>query len=302
MKNLLVTEIERFAIHDGPGIRTLIFLKGCPLNCSWCCNPETQNLSPEMMHNRARCTDCGACIEACPQGAIYRDENDRIRNDRRKCTNCGECIPACIYYARKIVGEYYTTDELLKKCLKDMSAYKHSGGGVTVTGGEALTQSDALKEFLQKCKQHQLETGVETSGYVKWNVLDEVSEYLDLVMMDIKHLDPVKHEEYTGVPNDLILDNARKLSAKGVPMVISIPVIPGYNDDEKNLEQTAKFATELESLQRVRLLPYHRLGSSKYEGLDREYEFENVSKMEKDHVLKLKQIFEFKGLKVTVGF
>ena len=302
MKNLMVTEIERFAIHDGPGIRTLVFFKGCPLKCRWCSNPETQSLEPQMMLMRSRCKGCGACIPHCPQKAIFLDNEGLIHSDRTKCIDCGACIEPCIYYARKMTGKEYTVQELVDICLKDESAYKHSGGGITISGGEPTVQAKELIPFLEQCKSHRLNIGMETCAFCDWEDLDRITDYLDYVFVDIKNMDKDAHREFTGASNKLILENIRKLSDKGVPMVISIPVIPGFNDTEENIRETAEFAKTLDSLKRVRLLPYHRLGTVKFDGLDREYPLEQLRSPEQEQMNRLRDIVEDAGVQVTVGY
>lgn len=302
MENLLVSQIEKFAIHDGPGIRTVVFLKGCPMHCRWCSNPETQCFLPEMELNREKCVLCGKCIEACPNGAITIKQGGKITNDRNNCTNCGNCISSCIYYARKMIGKTYTTQELLKECLKDYVAYKRSGGGITVSGGEATSQAKGLVEFLAKCKQHRLHTAIESAACADWTVMDEVSNYLDLMMIDIKHMDSKIHEKFTGIPNEKILSNITGLSKKGIPIVLSLPLIPGVNDDKDNIIRTAEFAAGLDNIRRIRVLPYHRLGLPKYQSLDREYEMAEVEPQSKEFVEEIKTIIESKGIEVSVGF
>jgi len=302
MENLYIFDIERFAIHDGPGIRTLVFTKGCSLRCLWCSNPESQKGGPEVWILKEKCVDCGACIEACPNNASFLYGKGAIRIDKDKCKNCGKCIAACLQYARKWVGETRTTQEILRKILKDLRAYRYSGGGVTIGGGEPADQAKGVKELAWKCKQYGINVGMETCGHTRWENLDEITEFMDFVFYDIKHMDSKAHRKLTGVSNDLIRMNAKRLSRKGVPMIISVPFVPTLNDGEENIEMTARFISKLESVVRVRLLPYFRSGISKYHNLQREYFNEALKPPSDLQVQKAEEIFADYGLKVNVGY
>lgn len=302
MENLCIFDIERFAIHDGPGIRTLVFTKGCPLSCLWCCNPEGQKREPEVWVLKQRCVSCGTCIGVCPENAIFRDENGIVRTDRDKCKNCGQCFSACPQYARRWIGEVRTTQEVLRETLKDLDVYRYSGGGVTIGGGEPIVQAGGVRELVWKCKQYGLNIGIETSGYGKWEDLDSLTDSLDFVLYDIKHMDSEAHRKFTGVTNDLIRMNAERLSRKGVPLVISFPLIPTLNDSEENTVATARFVSKLDSMGRVRVLPYFRSGISKYHSLEREYFDPELKPPIDSQVQNVKGIFESYGLKVDVGY
>ena len=215
----LVYDLQKFAIHDGPGIRTLVYMKGCPLNCLWCSSPHTQGSKPEILHNELNCKKCGGCVEVCPIQVITFSEEGDILFDRDLCTECGECVEFCPNQALKLAGDYLTVEELFKDVNKDAPFYRRSNGGITVGGGEPTMQSDFVEAFLKRCKQNYLHTVMETCGYVKWEKLENLVKYLDLVYMDVKHMDPAAHKELTGASNELILGNIKKVS-EILPLII----------------------------------------------------------------------------------
>jgi len=291
----LVFSIQRYSTEDGPGIRTTVFLKGCPLRCLWCHNPEGQEFSPQIAFNDTRCIGCKGCVGACPQGAISFTA-DGSRTDRKKCRSCGKCAEVCPTGARELIGKYMTAEEVFSEVERDTLFYRSSGGGVTVGGGEPTMQPGFLVEFLGKCQAQGIHTALDTSGYVKWQKLEEILKHVDLVLYDLKHIDPAKHAEYTGVSNELILENARRLSGKGIPMLIRVPVIPGYTDREDNIGGILEFACNLASVAKVDLLPFHRLGEPKYKKLGRNYVFEGTQPPADEHMQKLKRLVESFGL------
>ena len=297
----LVYNLQHFAIHDGPGIRTLIYMKGCPLECLWCSTPQTQKGAFEIIHIEIHCQKCGRCVESCPVDAITLSEEEGVTIDRKRCTNCRECVEACPNQALEFAGKYMTVEELFKEVDKDSPFYRRSNGGVTVGGGEATMQHEFVAEFLKKCKQRYIHTAIETCGYVKWQHLEKLLEYLDLVHIDIKHMDPLVHKELTGVSNELILENTRKTAALR-PTIIRIPIIPGYNDSLGNISATARFAAELEdNFMRIELLPYHKFGSQTYSRLGRDYELSDVEPPTDDHMNRLKLIVESCGVNAQIG-
>jgi pyruvate formate lyase activating enzyme len=294
-----VFDIQRYAIHDGPGIRTLVFLKGCPLRCVWCQNPESQRVQREVMFYSERCTGCGQCVQVCPQGAIEIFEG-RSRTDREICTGHGKCVEACPNEARGLVGKYVSVEEAFKEVMKDRAFYKRSGGGLTISGGEPTLQGEFMVELLEKCQNSGIHTIVETCGYVGWETLGNVMRHTDMVLYDIKLIDPAEHVKYTGVLNNQILDNARRLAKTYArcPMVVRVPIIPGYTDSIKNIEGIAKFiSTELGDTVRFELLNYNPLGETKYERLSREYGASGVRPVSDESLKKLKEIFSAFGVK-----
>jgi len=296
-----IYDLQRFAIHDGPGIRTLVYMKGCPLKCLWCSSPETQNSKPEILYNEFNCKKCGRCIDVCPIHVITISGEDGIIIDRELCTNCGQCVESCPNQALNLIGYHLTFEELFQDVNKDSPFYRRSNGGVTVGGGEPTMQLDFVTAFLKRCKQNYINTAIETCGYVKWDNMEKLLKYVDLVYIDIKHMDPTIHKELTGVSNELILENAKKISAIR-PMIIRIPVISGYNDSDDNITATARFAFDLgENLKRIELLPYHKFGTQTYSRIGMEYKLTEVESPDDDHMTRLKEIAESCGVKVQIG-
>ncbi len=296
----IVLNLQRFSVHDGPGIRTLVFMKGCPLRCLWCSNPESQTVGFQLGFIESRCVGCGKCIEVCPVKAIKRLEDGRIYNNRALCTNCGKCVEVCLYEAREIAGKESAIEKLVKEVEEDRDFYANSGGGVTVGGGEPLIQHGFVREFLKRCQDRWLHTAMETCGHSPWEHLEKVLEYVDYLFYDIKHMDPVIHREITGVSNELILGNIEKIIANRIvpAIVIRIPVIPGLNDSEANIESTAKFISGLGPVKGIELLPYHRLGNSKYDQFGMKYKLDELRAPCEDHMQKLNSIIESFGLAI----
>lgn len=297
----LVSNIERFAIHDGPGIRSLVFMKGCPLKCLWCSSPQTQKPAPEILYDVDHCQSCGTCAEVCPERAVVLSKEGGVKIDLELCTCCGECANACPYQALELVGRYMTAKELFKEVEKDSPFYRRSRGGVTVGGGEPAMQHEFVAEFLKDCKQRYLHTAMETCGYVKWDDLKKLLKYLDLVYIDIKSMDNSAHKEFTGVSNKLILENAARISAVK-PMVVRLPIVPGYNDSEDNVLTAVRFAAGLgENLHRIELLPFHKLGEQTYSRLGRKYTLHETEPPGASRMERLKEIVESCDLNVQIG-
>ena len=299
--NGLVYDIQKFAIHDGPGIRTLVYMKGCPISCPWCSSPQTQRACFEIMHIELECKMCGRCVEVCPPRAITLSEEAGWRVNRQLCTACGDCVDACPNQALSLAGKWMTVEELFHVVNKDSSFYRRSNGGVTVGGGEPTMQPEFVAEFLKRCMQSYIHTAIETCGYVKWEQLEKILEYVDLVYIDIKHMDSIVHRELTGVSNEIILQNISRVSAIR-PAIIRIPTVPGYNDSDDNMLNTARFATKLgENLQRIELLPYHKFGTQTYNRIGREFELANVEPPSDDYMQRLKKIVESEGVNAEIG-
>jgi pyruvate formate lyase activating enzyme len=294
----LVFNIQKFSLHDGPGIRTTVFMKGCSLACRWCSNPESMNRYREIMIYDVRCIGCKKCVEACPIGAIVFTERGR-EIDWDRCDNCLECARVCPSKAIECTGDYMTIDEVVKKVEDDRIFYENSNGGMTVSGGEALVQSKFVRELLKKCREKGIHTALDTTGNAPWQDIESVLEYVDLVLMDIKHMDTEMHKKGTSVGNELILGNARKI-AKRVRIWIRIPLIPDYNDSEANIIRVAKFASDI-AAEKVSVLPYHDLGSSKYPKLGRVYPMEGTTPPTEEAVERVRKTIESFGLEVEIG-
>jgi pyruvate formate lyase activating enzyme len=262
----IVFDVKRFSIHDGPGIRTTIFFKGCPLNCWWCHNPEGQAEEPELILRPDRCIGCGACLDVCEREAIVL-EGDVIVTQRERCTACGACVEACYTEARELVGRPMTVAQVMDEIERDVAFYDQSGGGVTFSGGEPLAQPDFLRALLRVCKERGVHTTLDTCGFAPWNELDGMRGDVDLFLYDLKLMDDARHRESTGVSSEPILENLQRLSRKRHRIVLRVPIIPGINDDEANLRQIGRFARGLPSLEGVDLLPYHSIWRDKYRGL-----------------------------------
>jgi len=264
----VIFNIQRYSIHDGPGIRTTVFLKGCQLKCFWCQNPESQRIQPEIFLTRSNCTLCGKCVTVCQTGANRLLENSSTI-DRSKCIGCGKCVEVCLREARKLVGRYMTKDEVIREVLKDVKFYENSGGGVTLSGGEPAAQHEFVLSILRGCKEAGLHTVLDTCGDVPWSTMKRLLRPTDLVFFDIKTIEPKKHRGATGRPNRLILENAKRI-ARTKPMRVRVPLIPNFNDSPEDIRAIARFVKEEMGSIEIDLLPYNKLGEVKYERLDRQ--------------------------------
>lgn len=298
----VVFNIQRFSVHDGPGIRTTVFLKGCPLRCGWCSNPESIRLSSEIITRDIKCIRCGECVNACSQQAITIVENIRIIH-WEKCNYCMKCAEVCPSGAIESVGRHMTVFEVLDIVGRDASYYQRTGGGLTLSGGEPLVQWQFALKLLQEAKERGYHTTLDTSGYAEWEVLEKLLSHTDLVLYDVKHLDSARHREATGMPNKRILDNLRKMVGKAGPKIwVRHPVIPQFNDTEEDLEALCKLILALRpSVEKISLLHYHKFGEVKYAAMGKMYPWKGIPPISDEEIVKLRKLIESHGVKVDVG-
>ncbi len=273
----LIFDIQRLSLHDGPGIRTTVFLKGCPLRCLWCHNPESRSSTPQIAFYKTKCIGCGRCIQACTNDAIVQNEQ---RIDRAKCKACGGCAEACPSEALQLIGRVANVAEVLKTVMRDEPFYSSSGGGVTLSGGEPLHQFEFSHALLKAFKENGLHTAVETCGHGPWTKLRELAELTDLFLYDIKVIDPEKHKKLCGVDNAVPLENARRLAELDIEVIYRTPIVPGLNDSGDDLRLLGEFILSLPSERKLALMPYHGIGSGKYEALAMEYPLADIESPE----------------------
>ncbi len=294
----LVFEIRRFCLHDGPGIRSTVFFKGCPLSCQWCHNPEGRSFAPTLMYFRERCRHCGECVLVCPNHAIQNIEGRILTGP--ECQVCGTCVDTCTSDARQIAGRWMTVPEIVKQVERDMVFFDESQGGVTFSGGEPLYQPFILGALLDAFRQRRIHTTVETCGFVKSELLEWLREKVDLFLYDVKILDPAKHLEYVGVSNDLILANLERLARGGSRVIVRVPLITGINDSQEEIGSLGRLLGEL-GIEEIHLLPYHTTGAGKYTRLGLPYFLEDLFPPEPESIRRLGKILEELGLRVVVG-
>lgn len=291
-----IFSIERYAIHDGPGIRTQVFFKGCPLRCLWCSNPEGRSFKPNLMYTKSLCIHCGSCVETCRDRALSMTEQG-LKIDRDICTLCGDCVHGCYADALEIDSFKITAEALVDEVERDTIFYETSGnGGITLCGGEPLAQPAFALELLSLCKERGIHTAIETCGHYPFAALEQAIPYLDFVYYDIKHMNAEAHEECTAANNELILGNLQRLQAFDVDICVRVPVIPTLNDSVENMEAIASFVKGLPRVKSVELLPYHKLGANKNEKLGLEYPIPEIPSPEAEDMQKLRAIFDKYGI------
>lgn len=296
-----VFNIERYAIEDGPGIRTVVFLKGCSLRCEWCANPESQRMEADILYFQKKCGGCQKCLLGCTQNAIEHNPQYGFVTNANKCILCEKCVDECFYGARELFGKVMETDELFEKIMDDKRFYEESGGGVTFSGGEPFLQGDFLQAVLKRCCENTISTAIESCGFVQWGNIEKSLPYLDLIYFDIKHLDPQKHQLHTGQSNDRILANLNKIDAYGKKIIIRTPFIPGINGDTESIQKIMEYVSKLKSVDHMEILPYHRLGNMKYQALGRKYGLEELEPVKKTDLGRFVELGEKIGVKVSIG-
>jgi pyruvate formate lyase activating enzyme len=295
-----VFNIQRFSLHDGPGIRTTVFLKGCTLACPWCHNPESIAAGPELAFFPDRCIACRRCFAACPTGALALVDKTR-RYDRSLCRACGRCAKECYAEAIVLEGRDVAVEEVVAEVLRDRPFYENSGGGVTLSGGEPLVQAEFAAAILAACRASGVHTCLDTAAHVPWSAFETVLPHTDLVLLDLKLMDSERHRAATGAGNELILSNAHRLAAARCPIIVRVPIVAGWTDDETNLAAIADFLGNFAALDHVDLLPYHRFGEAKYQRLGREYRLKGAAPPSREHLDRLARLVAQRGIRVKIS-
>lgn len=296
----LIFDIKRFSIHDGPGIRTTVFFKGCPLSCQWCHNPESQAPHVERIFRSNRCVRCGACVVACTAGAISQN-GQFYKTDEDLCRLCGACAEVCYAEAREMVGKRVAVPDLVREIQRDVVFYDQSGGGVTVSGGEPLMQPRFLLALLRACKEAEIHTALDTCGFAPWQTLDAIRRYVDLFLYDLKPMNEKQHRDLTGVSNEVILDNLQALSKLGHDIILRVPVIPDITAGDDNIRRLAAFVGELPHLRAIDLLPYHGIAAEKYARLGKDYGAQGVEPPTHEDMARIQHKLAEQGLHVRTG-
>lgn len=297
----MIFDVKRYAIHDGPGIRTTVFLKGCPLKCLWCHNPEGIAREQEFMWWKERCTVCRDCQDVCTRGAISFSD-DSLLLDQVECDLCGACVDVCHSQALKLVGKEMTVTQVIKEIEKDMVFYDESGGGVTFSGGEPLMQPNFLLNLLNACKELGIHTSVDTCGYANLDILLKISKHVDLFLYDLKVINDEKHMKFTGVSNKLILENLEKLSKNGQKVIVRFPLVPGVNDEEKDIIELGAFVSSLKSAKELSILPYHKAGFEKLKRLRKPIDLFFMSHSPSaETLIEIEEKLKGFGLQIQIG-
>lgn len=301
MSKGIIFDIKHYAIHDGPGIRTTVFLKGCHLQCQWCQNPEGQKFEPELMIREYRCAkECNACVSACPQSAVSKNEN-LLELDKEKCDLCGRCVEICVYEALEVVGRKVSVKEVAEEIEKDKVFYEESGGGITFSGGEPLLQPDFLGALLDEMKEKQIHVALDTCGYISKEDLEKITDKVDLILYDLKIMDEEKHKRYTGVSNKIILENLQIISDKEKEVTVRIPLVSGINDDDRSIQMFIEYLCPLKNIRQISLLPYHRGGYEKYRRLRKEKNLKIFHPPSEERIMKIIKTLEDSGFTVKTG-
>jgi len=294
-----IYNIQHFSTEDGPGIRTTVFFQGCPLSCEWCANPESQKMHKQLAYRKPICIKCGSCIKACEEGALSV-EDGAVVIDHNKCSDCGKCVEACPSHAMFYYGYEKSVDDIFKEIMKDKGYYESSGGGVSCSGGECMMQYKAVAEIFRLCKEEGIHTALDTCGFCSYESFESVLPYTDLLLYDIKGSYSDVHKKYTGVDNDLIRENLKKLVLTGKEIWIRMPLIPGINDSDEDLNNTAEFIKELNPSLHIDILPYHRFGENKYKMLGKPYLLTGLNAPDETEKERYEHIFTILGLDVKV--
>ena len=291
----IVFNVQKFSIHDGPGIRTTVFLKGCPLRCQWCANPESQLSGVQILYDEKKCLRCGQCVRCCPKQALSMGTDKRVYVNFQRCNGCLLCARQCPGKALTHEGERKSVEELVDVCLQDRAFYEESGGGVTISGGEGMAQPDFTEALTTALRERGIHTAIETTGCVSAEVFRRLAPLFDLLLFDVKHYDPVRHREGTGVGNERIVENLTWARQRGLAILPRVPVIPGFNNTAKDAEGLSRLLNQI-GLNRVQLLPFHQMGERKYEFLNREYSLKDVKALHPEDLAEYRQIFLGAGL------
>lgn len=299
METAIITNIQKYSVHDGPGIRNTVFFKGCPLKCLWCHNPETQNYERQTMYDAEKCNGCQACIAGCPMSAISENA-DKVSTDVDKCNFCETCLDYCLKCARAVAGKEYTVSALMKEIEKDQIFYEKSEGGVTLSGGEPMMHIDFVEKLVNRCFDKGISVVVDTCGYVPYENYQRINKKVSMYLYDLKQMDSEKHRKFTGVDNSLILENLMKLSRDGARINLRIPVIEGINADDESVAAFLEMAKKIH-VYKVNLLPYHNMGKDKYGRLDMVYDETSMKTPSTERMEWIKDEFQKNNFEVKIG-